>query len=169
MSHQREVFPGLDSGPNGSEGHYFYALEKRPSGDSLYTTTRLILCSVGPVLTQNCFKCATKVVTNRSKHHVNSSHKNSCQTNQYQDICARCQYIYFSFCLCEIVSVAYRRPISLEAYPWWWVYSIDSTLSAKGGLDRWGKVVAGNLSIVMKWQCKKQIENSPVSTHPYYA
>ena len=38
MSHQREVFPGLDSGPNCSEGHYFYTLEKRPSGDSLYTT-----------------------------------------------------------------------------------------------------------------------------------
>ena len=38
VSHQREVFPGLDSGPNGSEGHYFYTLEKRPSGDSLYTT-----------------------------------------------------------------------------------------------------------------------------------
>ena len=38
MRDQREVFPGLDSGPNGSEGHYFYALEKRPSGPSLYTT-----------------------------------------------------------------------------------------------------------------------------------
>ena len=38
VSHQREVFPGLDSGPNCSEGHYFYTLEKRPSGDSLYTT-----------------------------------------------------------------------------------------------------------------------------------
>ena len=35
---QREVFPGLDSGPNGSEGHYFYALEKRPSVDPTYTT-----------------------------------------------------------------------------------------------------------------------------------
>ena len=34
----REVFPGLDSGPNGSEGHYFYALEKRPSSPSPYTT-----------------------------------------------------------------------------------------------------------------------------------
>ena len=38
MRDQREVFPGLDSGPNGSEGHYFYTLEKRPSGPSLYTT-----------------------------------------------------------------------------------------------------------------------------------
>ena len=35
---QREVFPGLDSGPNGSEGHYFYTLEKRPSADPTYTT-----------------------------------------------------------------------------------------------------------------------------------
>ena len=39
MRDQREVFPGLDSGPNCSEGHYFYILEKRPSGPSLYTTT----------------------------------------------------------------------------------------------------------------------------------
>ena len=38
MGQQREVFPGLDSGPNGSEGHYFYTLEKRPSADPLYTT-----------------------------------------------------------------------------------------------------------------------------------
>ena len=35
---QREVFPGLDSGPNCSEGHYFYTLEKRPSADPTYTT-----------------------------------------------------------------------------------------------------------------------------------
>ena len=35
---QREVFPGLDSGPNCSEGHYFYALEKPPSADPTYTT-----------------------------------------------------------------------------------------------------------------------------------
>ena len=41
-SHQREVFPGLDSGPNYSEGHYFYALKKRPSGDSAYTTKRFV-------------------------------------------------------------------------------------------------------------------------------
>ena len=48
MGHQREVFPGLDSGPNGSEGHYFYTLEKRPSGDPLYTTrsSRLAILSV---------------------------------------------------------------------------------------------------------------------------
>ena len=39
MGQQREVFPGLDSGPNGSEGHYFYTLEKRPSADPLYTTS----------------------------------------------------------------------------------------------------------------------------------
>ena len=42
MRDQREVFPGLDSGPNGSEGHYFYTLEKRPSGPSLYTTYVLL-------------------------------------------------------------------------------------------------------------------------------
>ena len=35
---QREVFPGLDSGPNGSEGHYSMPLEKRPSADPTYTT-----------------------------------------------------------------------------------------------------------------------------------
>ena len=35
---QREVFPGLDSGPNCSEGHYLYTLEKRPSADPTYTT-----------------------------------------------------------------------------------------------------------------------------------
>ena len=41
----REVFPGLDSGPNCSEGHYFYALEKRPSSDPTYTTTNIFsLC-----------------------------------------------------------------------------------------------------------------------------
>ena len=38
MRDQREVFPGLDSGPNGSEGHYFYALEKRPSANPVLTT-----------------------------------------------------------------------------------------------------------------------------------
>ena len=43
MGQQREVFPGLDSGPNGSEGHYFYALEKRPSADPLYTTEIVFL------------------------------------------------------------------------------------------------------------------------------
>ena len=36
---QREVFPGLDSGPNGSEGHYSMPLEKRPSADPTYTTS----------------------------------------------------------------------------------------------------------------------------------
>ena len=38
---QREVFPGLDSGPNGSEGHYSMPLEKRPSADPTYTTSQL--------------------------------------------------------------------------------------------------------------------------------
>ena len=36
---QREVFPGLDSGPNDSEGHYSMTLEKRPSADPTYTTS----------------------------------------------------------------------------------------------------------------------------------
>ena len=43
---QREVFPGLDSGPNDSEGHYSMTLEKRPSADPTYTTCHDLIHTV---------------------------------------------------------------------------------------------------------------------------